>query len=145
MISRCYRTKLTKIKFTTSCCYRTRPSWRAEEETYATVRDDHLDGEGRELEVVVDQNPPEDEDHYQTPKLSRCNNQWFCVLQLEQPRMHKQRRSEAWASLSRLGSGQYALSLVADPESSQAIIDAAIVQKLLNFYNLNLMFRNKGS
>ena len=38
------------------------------------MRDDHLDGEGRELEVVVDQNPPEDEDHYQTPKLSRCNN-----------------------------------------------------------------------
>ena len=141
MGSRCSRTKLAK----TSCCYRTRPSWRAEEETYATVRDDHLDGEGRELEVVVDQNPPEDEDHYQTPKLSRCNNQWFCVLQLEQPRMHKQRRSEAWASLSRLGSGQYALSLVADPESSQAIIDAAIVQKLLNFYNLDLMFRNKGS
>ena len=29
-------------------------------------------------------------------------------------------RSEAWASLSRLGAGQYALSLVADPESSQA-------------------------
>ena len=70
-----------------SCWYRTRPSWRAEEETYATVRDDHLDGEGRELEVVVDQNPPEDEDHYQTPKLSRCNNQWFCVLQLELPTM----------------------------------------------------------
>ena len=109
------------------------------------MRDDHLDGEGRELEVVVDQNPPEDEDHYQTPKLSRCNNQWFCVLQLESPRMHNQCRSEAWASLSRLGSGQYALSLVADPESSQAIIDAAIVQKLLNFYNLDLMFRNKGS
>ena len=128
-----------------SCWYRTRPSWRAEEETYATVRDDHLDGEGRELEVVVDQNPPEDEDHYQTPKLSRCNNQWFCVLQLESPRMHNQCRSEAWASLSRLGSGQYALSLVADPESSQAIFDAAIVQKLLNFYNLDLMFRNKGS
>jgi len=136
---------LTNIKFTTSCCYRTRPSWRAEEETYATVRDDHLDGEGRELEVVVDQNPPEDEDHYQTPKLSRCNNQWFCVLQFELPRMHKQCRSEAWASLSRLGSGQYALSLVADPESSQAIINANIVQKLLNFYNLDLMFRNKGS
>ena len=38
------------------------------------MRDDHLDGEGRELEVVVDQNSPEDEDHYQTPKLSRCNN-----------------------------------------------------------------------
>ena len=29
-------------------------------------------------------------------------------------------RSEAWASLSRLGAGQYALSLVTDPESSQA-------------------------
>ena len=106
------------------------------------MRDDHLDGEGRELEVVVDQNPPEDDEHYQTPKLSRCNNQWFGVLQLEKK---KQRRSEAWASLSRLGSGQYALSLVADPESSQAIINAAIVQKLLNFYNLDLMFRNKGS
>ena len=47
------------------------PSWRAEDDTYATVRDDQLDGEGRELEVVVDQAPPED-DHYQTPKLSRC-------------------------------------------------------------------------
>ena len=34
------------------------------------MRDDQLDGEGRELEVVVDQAPPEDE-HYQTPKLSR--------------------------------------------------------------------------
>ena len=43
----------------------------------------------------------------------------------------QQCRSEAWASLSRLGSGQYALSLVADPESSQAIINAAIVKKLL--------------
>ena len=137
-------TKLTKIKFTTSCWYRTRPSWRAEEETYATVRDDHLDGEGRELEVVVDQNPPEDEDHYQTPKLSRCNNQWF-FYNLNYQQCKQQCRSEAWASLSRLGSGQYALSLVADPESSQAIINAAIVQKLLNFYNLDLMFRNKGS
>ena len=51
--------------------FRATPSWRAEEDTYATVRDDQLDGEGRELEVVVDQAPPEDE-HYQTPKLSRC-------------------------------------------------------------------------
>ena len=107
------------------------------------MRDDHLDGEGRELEVVVDQNPPEDEDHYQTPKLSRCNNS--SVFYNLNHQECKQRRSEAWASLSRLGSGQYALSLVADPESSQAIINAAIVQKLLNFYNLDLMFRNKGS
>ena len=52
--------------------FRATPSWRAEEDTYATVRDDQLDGEGRELEVVVDQTPPEDEQHYQTPKLSRC-------------------------------------------------------------------------
>ena len=51
--------------------FRATPSWRAEEDTYATVRDDQLDGEGRELEVVVDQAPPEDEQHYQTPKLSR--------------------------------------------------------------------------
>ena len=51
--------------------FRATPSWRAEEDTYATVRDDQLDGEGRELEVVVDQASPEDEQHYQTPKLSR--------------------------------------------------------------------------
>ena len=35
------------------------------------MRDDQLDGEGRELEVVVDQTPKDDEQHYQTPKLSR--------------------------------------------------------------------------
>ena len=133
---------MTKIRFLTSCCYRTRPSWRAEEETYATVRDDHLDGEGRELEVVVDQNPPEDEDHYQTPKLSRCNNQWFGVFQLEIPTMH----NNAGARLGRV-------SVVWDPDNMLLVLwpTRSPLRQLLThlesktFKLLDLMFRNKGS
>lgn len=78
-----------------------RPPWRAEEGAYATVRDDCLEQEGRELEVVVAggrEGGEGEEEHYQTPHLSQ---------------------SGAWASLSRLGAGQYALSLLEAAEHPQ--------------------------
>ena len=50
-------------------------------------------------------------------------------------------RSEAWASLSRLGAGQYALSLVADPESSQVYRKPEIG---LGSYKWHLPFSGSG-